>query len=270
MDTPLYDAFSDDYDRFVDWSGRLAHELPYLELQLAAVNAERILDAACGTGMHAIALAEHGYRVTGADLSVGMIERARANAAAAGQDDILFFAAGFGQMAQQVGSGYDAVLCLGSSLPHLLSQDDLEAALADFAAVLRPGGLLLIQNRNFDAVLAGRNRWMGPQADRDDGREWLFVRFYDFNTDGTLTFNVVTLRRDGEEVWMQAVEATRLRPWLHSEMVEMVGLAGFNTIASYGDMAGKPFDPATSDNLILTATLLDSFSHHAPCHQIPG
>jgi SAM-dependent methyltransferase len=256
MDTPLYDAFSDDYDRFVDWSDRLAHELPYIELQLAAVNAERILDVACGTGMHAIALAEHGYRVTGADLSVGMIERARANAAAVGQEDIPFYAAGFGQMAQQVGSGYDAVLCLGSSLPHLLNQNDLEAALADFAAVLRPGGLLLIQNRNFDAVLAGRNRWMGPQAHRDDGREWLFVRFYDFNTDGTLTFNVATLRRDGEGAWMQGVEATRLRPWPSSELAEAVGLAGFDVIAAYGHMSGKPFDPATSDNLILTALLL--------------
>ncbi len=256
MDTPLYDAFSKDYDRFVDWSGRLAHELPYIELQLAAVNAERILDAACGTGMHTIALAERGYRVTGADLSVGMIERARANAVAAGQDDIPFFAAGFGKMARQLGTGYDAVLCLGSSLPHLLSQDDLEAALADFAAVLRPGGLLLIQNRNFDAVLAGRNRWMGPQAHRDDGREWLFVRFYDFNTDGMLTFNVATLRRDGEGAWMQGVEATRLRPWQCSELAEAVGLAGFNTIASYGDLSGKPFDPATSDNLILAALLL--------------
>lgn len=256
MDTPLYDAFSDDYDRFVDWSGRLAHELPYIELQLTAVNAERIVDAACGTGMHAIALAEHGYRVTGADLSVGMIERARANAAAAGQDDIPFFAAGFGQMAKQLGTGYDAVLCLGSSLPHLLSQDDLGAALADFAAVLRPGGLLLIQNRNFDAVLASRNRWMGPQAHRDDGREWLFVRFYDFNTDGTLTFNVATLRRDGEGAWIQGLEATRLRPWLRSELVEMVGLAGFNAISSYGDLTGTAFDAASSDNLILTAALL--------------
>lgn len=270
MVTPLYDAFSDDYDRFVDWSGRLAHELPHIEAQLTAVNAERILDAACGTGMHAIALAEHGYRVTGADLSVGMIKRARANAAAAGQDDIPFFAAGFGQMAQQVGNGYDAVLCLGNSLPHLLSRDDLKAALADFAAVLRPGGLLLIQNRNFDAVLANRDRWMGPQAHRDDGREWLFVRFYDFNPDGTLTFNVATLRREGEGAWMQEVEATRLRPWLCSELAEAVGLAGFNAIASYGDMVGKPFDPSTSDNLVLTATLLESISHQTPHHQIPG
>ncbi|MDY7040920.1 MAG: class I SAM-dependent methyltransferase, partial [Chloroflexota bacterium] len=78
---PLYDPFSSDYDRFVNWKERLAYELPFIERQLTAVGARRVLDAACGTGMHAIALAQRGYEVIGADLSAGMIERARENAA---------------------------------------------------------------------------------------------------------------------------------------------------------------------------------------------
>jgi SAM-dependent methyltransferase len=252
MATPLYDAFSQDYDRFVDWDGRLAHELPFIERQLEQVGAHRILDAACGTGRHAIALAERGYWVTGADLSAGMVDRAQANAAGRGQD-IPFAVAGFGQLAEEVGGGFDALLCLGNSLPHVLTASELEAALSDFAAALRPRGLLLVQNRNFDAVVADQIRWMPPQSHYAGGREWLFLRFYDFRPDGTLTFNVVTLRRDGSGDWEQRVEATLLRPWLSGELSKMVALAGFGDIACLGDVSGAPFDPPSSDNLILTA-----------------
>ncbi|MGA9350091.1 MAG: class I SAM-dependent methyltransferase [Anaerolineae bacterium] len=249
---PLYDDFSADYDRFVNWQERLAVELPFIEQQLTASGARRILDAACSTGMHAIALAQRGYEMVGADLSAPMIQRARENAAAAGVE-VCFVVAGFGQLTAKVGDGFDALLCLGNSLPHVLTAEALRATLVDFAAVLRPGGLLLVQNRNFDAVMAGRARWMAPQAHREGGREWLFIRFYDFNPDSTLTFNIVTLRRDEAGEWTQQIEATTLRPLRHAELSSAITAAGFSDVSCYGDMNGAPFDPETSSNLIVTA-----------------
>jgi len=250
---PLYDPFSADYDRFVHWEGRLAYELPFIEQQLSASGTRCVLDVACGTGMHAIALAQRGYEVTGADLSAGMIEQARKNAAAAGCK-VRFVVAGFGELAaKKIGNDFDALLCLGSSLPHVLTPVALHATLADFAAVLRPAGLLLIQNRNFDAVMAKRARWMAPQAHREEDTGWLFLRFYDFNPDGTLAFNVVTLRRDGEGEWAQHVETTALCPWLHTELSGALTAAGFGDLTCYGDMSGAPFDPETSGNLVVIA-----------------
>ncbi len=280
----MYEGFSADYDRFVDWSARLAAELPFIERQLQAVEARRVLDAACGTGMHAVALAQRGYALVGADLSAGMIERARSNAAAAGMA-VRFEVAGFGALAHtfgcapgpedprlddspgatssgrrgpaQTGSGFDAVLCLGNSLPHLLTPTELAAALDDFAACLRPGGLLLIQNRNFDRVSAQGERWMEPQVHREGDTEWLFLRFYDFEPDGTLTFNLVTLRREGEGEgtgdWHQQVAATRLRPLHQVELTAALGTAGFGGITCWGDMQFAPFDPQASPNLVVAA-----------------
>jgi glycine/sarcosine N-methyltransferase len=248
----MYDDFSSDYDRFVDWPGRLAVELPFIEHQLQAVGAHRVLDAACGTGMHALALARRGYAAVGADLSPGMIAQARANAAAAGVD-VPFEVAGFGGLNAQVGTGFDALLCLGNSLPHLLAPADLAVALADFAACLRPGGLLLIQNRNFDAVLARGERWMEPQAHQEGNLEWLFLRFYDLNPDGTLVFNLVTLRREGSDDWRQHVLTTRLWPLRQEELTTALDAAGFAAITCWGDMQDTHFDPAHSPNLIATA-----------------
>jgi glycine/sarcosine N-methyltransferase len=275
-EVPLYDALSDDYDRFVNWENRLACEVPFIEQALREADAHRVLDVACGTGRHAIELARRGYKVVGADLSVPMIERARENAAALrqvhpersrrAQDpaagvEVLFVVAGFGELAEKLAlsqvegmSGpFDAVLCLGNSLPHALSAEDLGQALADFAAVLRPGGLLLIQNRNFDAVLARRERFMGPEAHCEGDREWLFVRFYDFHPGGTITFNMVVLRRDAEGQWSQQVEATELRPIISSGLIASLTAAAFTDIVCYGDMQGVPFDRDHSPNLVVTA-----------------
>ena len=258
----MYDSFSVDYDRFVNWPDRLATELPFIEGQLQAVGACRVLDAACGTGMHAIALARQGYEVVGADLSAGMIERARANAcaeyaSAAADVDVRFEVAGFGELAARAGTGFDAALCLGNSLPHLLTPVDLEAALADFAACLRPGGLLLIQNRNFDAVLARGERWMGPQTHREGDREWLFLRFYDFEPDGELAFNVVTLRREGLGDWSPQVATTRLWPLRQAELVTALRAAGFGVFSYWGDMRGNPFELESSGNLVIGGKRVD-------------
>jgi glycine/sarcosine N-methyltransferase len=249
----MYDAFSTDYDRFVNWPSRLAAELPFIESQLRAAGARRVLDAACGTGQHAVALAKRGYTAAGADLSAGMVERARANAAAAGVS-VQFATVGFGQLAPEFeGQRFDAVLCLGNSLPHMLSSAELAQALRDFAACLRPGGLLLVQNRNFEAVLARRERWMEPQAAREGEAEWLFLRFYDFDADGLLTFNVTTLRREGAGPWAQAVTSTRLRPLLAEELTSALIAAGFEGIVCLGHMSGELYQVATSANLVLTA-----------------
>lgn len=254
----MYDAFSNDYDRFVNWESRLAVELPFIQQQLSPLRSPaggpaRVLDAACGTGMHALALARAGYEVAGADLSAGMVERAWANAARAGLN-VRFKTAGFGQLEKTFGSNqFDALLCLGNSLPHLLTPTDLNATLADFAACLRPGGLLLIQNRNFDAVMNARERWMEPQSFREGQSEWIFLRFYDYLPDGQIIFNIVTLKRYEGSEWKQQVAASELRPQLQVELSAAVQQAGFATIQSYGAMSGAAFEPASSGNLILRA-----------------
>jgi len=248
----MYDDFSADYDRFVNWPSRLAAELPFIEGQLRLSGARRVLDAACGTGRHALALAARGYAVTGTDLSPPMIERAQALSASEGTA-ARFEVAGFGEVSRRVGAGFDGLLCLGNSLPHVLSAQGVRAAVEDFAACLNPGGLLLIQNRNFDAVVSGHERWMDPQAHQEGDAEWLFVRFYDFEPDGQLTFNLVTLHRRGGGRWQQQPGATRLRPLLWRELEQPLVDSGFTEITYWGDMQESPYDPDHSPNLVVTA-----------------
>lgn len=252
----MYDQLSSVYDRFVNWPSRLAFEIPFLLEQLKALEVPerplKILDAACGTGMHAIELARRGAWAAGADLSEKMITQARLNAAQASVR-VDFRPAGFGafQAAFADVLPMDALLCLGNSLPHVLTRQELRTTLADFAACLRPGGLLLIQNRNFDAVLRHHQRWMEPQAYTEGDAEWIFLRFYDFEADGTITFNLLTLYRTGKEPWIQQMNATHLYPWQRDELETALLETGFTSMAAFGGMDGSPFETSTSGNLVL-------------------
>jgi len=255
----MYENLSSDYDRFVNWGDRLAYEMPFVETLIAQLQKKpgdslAILDTACGTGMHAITLAQRGHRVSAADLYPQMVQIAKENARRAGVE-VRFESAGFGDMQETFGAQkFDLLLCMGNSLPHLIDEAGLRRALLDFAAVLHPSGMLLIQNRNFDMVLRGQQRWMEPQVHREGADEWIFQRFYDFLADGLIRFNIVTLKRHNEEGWQARVDSTLLRPQLQRDLEQALTGTGFGELHAYGSMQGKDFDSETSGNLIQTGT----------------
>src|SRR5512137_268152 len=138
----FYDRLALFFDVMTDWQGRLAYEMPFLHRLLAPVG-RRVLDAACGTGWHSIALAQAGYTVTGADISAVMIARAQENAHKQGAQ-VTWRQAAFEDLPAAASAGYDALLCLGNSLVHVLSEDDLRRSLAAMAACLHANGLLIL------------------------------------------------------------------------------------------------------------------------------
>jgi 2-polyprenyl-3-methyl-5-hydroxy-6-metoxy-1,4-benzoquinol methylase len=174
MNKQVYDEFSKDYDRFVNWQTRLGYEIPFIQKYLRRAEARNkrrahLLDVACGSGMHIIALAKQGFITSGVDLSPKMIEKAGENARAAGVK-VNFRESSFGNLQadllDQPEFPYDMITCLGNSLPHLLSTEQIQTTLWDMANCLNPGGYLLFQNRNFDAVLELQERWIQPQSRR--------------------------------------------------------------------------------------------------------
>lgn len=269
----FYDALAPMFDVMTDWDARLASEGPFLRALLDEAHASRVLDAACGSGGHALALARWGYEMVGADVSPGMIALAQEKAAAAGLD-VPFVVAdltpqppslvGKGEcsppfvgegLGERAGERFDAVLCLGNSLPHLLTQDELATALRGMAGVLRPGGLLITHNLNYDLRWRTRPRWFAAQGGVLDGREVLVWRFADYD-DGTgkIAFNIALFQK-GETGWEVQVHTTPQRPLFHADLVAALTEAGFGDVRAFGGMTwpAKPFDPDSSPDLVLVA-----------------
>lgn len=252
----LFNDFGTEYDRMINWESRLTREELFLNWVFAQYHARSVLDAACGTGRHALLFAVGGLNVTGADLSPTMIEQARVNAAQKGLP-VEFMQAGFGELAAALpGWKFDAIVCLGNSLPHLRTISDMQAALADFRRVLQPGGVLVLQNRNYNKVLAEKNRFMPLNHFQNGAEETLFLRITDFpecDKEGLVIFNIVVMQKDAAGRWRYRVHSEQLKPWLKEELGLLIGAAGFKNLRYYGDYSGTAYDPEASTDLIIVA-----------------
>ncbi len=259
--TDFYDALAPMFDVMTDWDARLAGEGPFLRSQLEAAGARRVLDAACGSGGHALWLAQQGYAAAGTDASPVMIALAKQKAAALGLD-VAFEVANLAPppLAGEglgVGSGqeFDAVLCLGNSLPHLLTQADLVAALQGMAHSLRSGGLLILQNLNYDLRWQKQPRWFMAQGGELDGQPVLVWRFADYDVPaGRIHFHIA-LFRQGAKDWAAEVHTTPQRPLFRADLLAALAEAGFNQVQTFGRMAlpVKPFDAEKSGDLVVVA-----------------
>ena len=259
----FYDGLGQDYDLMVSWSERIPREEAFFARVFGESGARRVLDAACGTGMHAIAFARAGRECTGADLSPVMVEKARGNARDAGVP-VRFVIAGFGELRSRIGETFDAVTCIGNSLPHLLDDASLRGCLSDFAGLLRPGGILVIQNRNYDRLLRERQRFM-PLASRMDGEgETLFLRITDYppaaeggisagsGADESINFTLVSLKkRNG--TWSQTVLSTPLRALRRRTLESELARAAFSSVRVYGSYTFADFDSPGANDFVAIA-----------------
>lgn len=251
----FYDRLAKFFDVMTDWPSRLAIEMPFIESILKRHHAQTILDAACGTGGHAIALAQRGYRVIGADISATMIARAQANAERAGVK-IPFWVSSFQDLRQTLKQEFDAVLCLGNSFVHVLSDEDALASLKSMRECLHQGGVLVLHNLNYDKRWQDKPRWFAVNSGVLDGRETLVWRFADYHdVTNRITFNIALFTKKETGAWSVQVQSTPQRPYQKSEMESLMQRAGFRTLEFYGNLQGAPFEVDQSSDLVIVATV---------------
>lgn len=119
-----------------------------------------ILDVAAGIGTQALGLAEAGYRVTATDVSPAALQQLGREARALNLR-LPARACDMRDLAGMIRNPRDAVLAVDNAIPHLLSEHQIIVALRALAAVLRPGGLLLLSMRDYDRCLDGGDRPFG-------------------------------------------------------------------------------------------------------------
>ncbi len=155
MTTELFDRIADYYDLLhqdVDY----AAECRLLERVFAAFLKRppaSILDLGCGTGSHALLLADRRHRVTGIDASQGMLRVARAKAR--GRRNPVFRRADMRSF--DLGRTFEAAICMDGAFTHLLTDRDLVTHLRSVRRHLAPDGVY-----GFEFAQALREETVGP------------------------------------------------------------------------------------------------------------
>ncbi len=179
----FYDSLAATYHAlYPDWERQLDDQAAALLAHLPPRRRLRIADVACGVGTQLLGLVRAGHDVLGSDLSPGAIDRARTELAERGLSARLEIADL--RHLPWPDADVDAVICADNALPHLLEADDVAAAVAEVARVLRPGGTAVVTTRDYDRVLAERPSGTPTQEARDrEGRRYLTFQVWSWRGD---------------------------------------------------------------------------------------
>jgi glycine/sarcosine N-methyltransferase len=221
----FYDALADDYHLIFqqDWWTVATWQGSILGPLLRREGVESVLDCTCGIGTQALPLAAQGFRVIGSDISAEAVARARREASDRGIDVRLFTA---DVRSVAVDEQVDAVISCDNSLPHLLTDADLDQALVSVRQCLRPGGFFLASIRDYEALACEQVLGVPPKVDdqRITGQAWRWA------TDKrTVEINLFVLRRQ-EAGWHTTVVTTTYRALTRAELTKALQRAGFEDV----------------------------------------
>ena len=149
------------------------------------------------------------------------------------------------QIKNNIDKKFDAVFCLGNSLPHLLTPNDLKNSLDGFYSVLNPGGVLIIQVLNYVKILEEKSRIINITKNNDTE----YIRFYDF-TDNLLSFNLLKIQWHNNKA-VHKLTSTELFPYESKQLQTVLGESGFSAIEFFGNMNFEEFKVNQSTDLIL-------------------
>jgi len=147
-----------------DQSSRTQNYKNFLTDLLRRKGVKTILDTACGTGVDSVMLIEEGFRLTSSDASDKMLKTAYKTRwdrrKEPNFDQWVIEEANWLTLEEDIerpNGGFDAVICMGNSFAHLPDfhgdQRDHKTCFRNFAGMVKPGGLFIIDHRNYDFIL---------------------------------------------------------------------------------------------------------------------
>jgi len=234
----FYDGLSFYYDQMISFETRFANERKIFKTLIEKYPAENIIDAGCGSGYHSILLTSLGAKVTGFDPAEKMLELANRNAKKYNYS-MNFFQADYLSYFNFINKKYDAIYTLGNSFVHLLSTEEILAALTYFKNTLNPDGYICIGIINYDKILKTRQSEISKKE--KDGT--VYHRYYTFN-EKTINFNI----KISEEEQRHFV--TELYPLQSNELKELAGQAGFKKSQIFGNMKLEKYNQFQSENIV--------------------
>ena len=213
-------------------------EMEQFYLEVAGGTGRRVLDLACGSGRFTAPLAASGADLTGADLSLTMLARARRTLARQGlmakliECDMRDFA-----LARQ----FDAIILAANSLMHLHTEDDFRRTFSAIRKHLAPGGVFA-----FDVYVPSARLLSLPPDERQPLGTFDHPHLGAVSVEETIIYDPVTQITRADWYWSTEAERdfrhTRLdlRQVYPQELPLLLALGGLKLVDRFGDFDRSP------------------------------
>lgn len=242
----FYSSIANEYDDFTSFSERLSSQSIIIEKIIEKYNIKEALDAGCGTGLYSILLAKAGVKVTAVDISREMIRKLNMNAQKSNLK-IETLVCDLSNINKYLEQKFDAIFCLGNTIPHILKLTQLHKVYKSFFRVLKPEGVLIVQQLNYDKLLKYKEQIQNIKLVNDK----IYVRFYDY---GQSMINFFILMIDLRNSSKSSLEKILLKPYLLPEHKEYLEKVGYKKISLYEDLSmNQKYRRYKSKDLVIVA-----------------
>ncbi|MBM9589865.1 class I SAM-dependent methyltransferase [Leptospira sp. 201903075] len=148
-----------------DWKTKQTEFFEFLKSKsLGAQGKEVAIDLGAGNGIQSLALSKLGYEVISIDFNKQLLSELKENAKTLShpieiiEDDIL-------SVAKFQHKGPTLLLCMGDTITHLSSKEEIKEFLKSCYECLNPNGKLLLSFRDYSQNLEGDSRFIPVMSD---------------------------------------------------------------------------------------------------------
>jgi SAM-dependent methyltransferase len=234
--TPWYiNFFGEDYlniYRHTFTAERTEKEVTAVERKLELKVGARVLDLCCGPGRHSLLLAQHGYTVTGLDLSQSYLDLARA---AADDANIALDTVSADMREIPFNDYFDAAINMYSSFGYLESEAEDLKVLESVSQSLKQHGRFLVDMLNREWAVANyiQNEWHSAA----DGT--LYVEHRDLDlVSSRMRVRFTIVGPNGER---HDSIGHNIRLYTLTEMTRLLKRVGLGVVEAFGSFDSEPY-----------------------------
>ena len=192
-----------------------------------------MLDVSIGTGGMTLPLQELGIEISGSDLSEAMLARCKMKAAAKG-NPVELKCCDFRDLSCWEGREFDCVVSTGNALGYV-SNYDILIALEKMNHLVKPGGYLCFDSRNWEMIQREKQRFYFYRPFFRDGNRINLVQVWDHNADGSITFNLLYSFEKDNNIFQREIFEEHYHPFGINLVLDKMKKMG------YIDIDIKPF-----------------------------
>lgn len=224
---PIYDEINEeiDYSAWADFIEKL------IKQNYKHGTPEFVLDLGCGTGRMTVELAERGYDMTGVDLSVEMLDAARARASEHGLDGKILWLCQDMREFELYGT-VDAVVSCLDCINHITVPAELRKCFSLVHNYLSPDGLFIFDingKKKFETVYSDRSYVM-----ETEDAMCVWQNYYNEKSK-LCDFYITLFTRNDDGRYLRLDDRQRERMYPLASIKKMLHGEGFEFIGAYAD-----------------------------------
>jgi len=231
---------ADLYDRQINWEKRFEVEKDFFYKIFKEYNVKKVLDIGCGTGRHAQLFSSIVENVFAMDPDEKMLNYAKENVITS--KNVKLIHGGFNELSKLNENNFDAITCVGNTLPILETRRKVKNALKVTRKKLKKDGIAIFQFLNFEKSMIEKNRYYQPKVIHDIDKTYIFNKHFEYDKLKTRTDFITTVLNDKNEIEIFNVDTTMLCTLKVRIFNKMALNSGFKKIKYFGNNTNEIFN----------------------------